>query len=97
MLDMKDARMRAELTYDGGLTNGVLGGRVSIENIMEIAERAELESGGIIDAVTLVLAGMGDMSPDENGDCQDLSAALTFSAVSAFLYTDPDEIEKATE
>lgn len=88
VLDMKDARMSAEFTYDGGLANGVLGGRVSIENLMEIAERAELESGGIIEAVTLVLSGMGDMNPDENGECQDLSAALTFSAVSAFLYTD---------
>jgi len=97
ILDMMDARMRAELTYDGGLTNGVLGGRVSIANLMEIAERAELESGGIIDAVTLILGGMGDMSPDEDGECQDLSAALTFSAVSAFLYSDTPTLEEDRE
>ena len=88
ILDIRDARIRADVTFDGGLAAGVLGGRVSIDNLMEIAERAEMESGGIIEAVTAILTGMGDQSPDENGDCQEMSAALTFSAVSAYLFGD---------
>ena len=85
-LAMGQARMKADVTYDGGLENGVLGGGVPIANLIEIAERAELESGGILDAVTLLLDGMADMEPNEEGVCQELSAALTFNAVSGYLF-----------
>ena len=85
-LQMKEARMRADLTYDGGLVNGVMGGKVPLENLMDIAVVADGESGGILDAVTVILDGMADMDPDENGVCQSMSAALTFSAVSGFFY-----------
>ena len=78
--------MRANLGFDGGLEEGLLGGRVTIENLLEIAERAELEAGGIYDAVTFLLDGMADMAPNEDGQCQELSAALTFTAVSGFLF-----------
>jgi hypothetical protein len=85
-----EARMTADVSYDGGLVNGILGGRVTIENLLTIAERAELEAGGIYEAVTFLLDGMADMSPNEDGECQDLSAALTFTSVSGFLF--PDDV-----
>jgi len=92
-LEMREARMKGTLTYDGGLENAVMGGRVPFENLMEIAVRADIEAGGILDAVELILPDMLDMGQDESGNCTQLSAALTFSAVSAFLY--PEDMPKA--
>jgi hypothetical protein len=85
-----EARMTADVSYDGGLVNGIMGGRVTIENLLTIAERAELEAGGIYEAVTFLLDGMADMSPNEDGVCQELSAALTFTSVSGFLF--PEDV-----
>jgi hypothetical protein len=90
-LQILDAQMRGEITFDGQLSNAMMGGRVPIANLIEIAERAEMEAGGIYDAVLFVLDGMGDMNPDANGVCQDISTALTFTAASAFFY--PGELD----
>lgn len=85
-LELYGARIRAQLTDDGGLSEGVLGGSVPVANILEIAARADEESGGVYDAVAYLLDGMADMSPDAGGKCQELSAALSFTAVSAFVF-----------
>jgi len=84
-LTVNHALIRAELTYDGGMVNGMLGGTVPMSDLWAIAEVADSEAGGILDSIKLVLGNMPDYGPDENGDCTELSAALAFSAVSGFF------------
>lgn len=90
-LTVQHARLRAELTYDGGLVTGVLGGAVPLSSIMDIAIQAEAEAGGILEAVEGLLQDIGDLAPDETGTCQEMSAALVFTAVSAFFYPEDGE------
>ena len=87
-LTVRNALIRADLTYDGGMVNGMLGGMVPMSDLWAIAEVADQEAGGIFDSVKLVLGNMPDHAPDENGDCTELSAALAFTAVSGFFPTD---------
>jgi len=85
-LPIYGTRLRAELTYDGGLKQGLLGGAVKVEDVIAIATRANMNAGGVLDAVTIVLNGRGDLDQDEAGACHAISGAFAFSAVSAFLF-----------
>ena len=84
-LSVNDGYLRAELTYDGGMVEGLLGGAVPMEDLWDIAAIANEEAGGIMDAVTLILQGIPDMFPDADGNCQAMSGTFEFTAVSAFL------------
>lgn len=85
-LDIKGTNFRAELTYDGGLAQGMLGGAVPMANLWALADIASMEAGGIIEAVTLILDGIADLAPDDKGVCTAMSGTFQFSAVSAFFY-----------
>lgn len=85
-LPLHNAFLRATLTYDGGLEDGILGGAVSMEDIITIATRANEADGSILAAVRGVLNGRGDLEPDEGGVCRSISGAFDFAAVSAYLY-----------
>jgi hypothetical protein len=85
-LPLHNAFLRADLTYDGSLENGIMGGEVIIEDIIAIATRANAADGSILPAVRGVLNGRGDLDPDEGGVCRRISGAFDFGGVSAFLY-----------
>ena len=85
-LDVRGAYLRGRLTYDGGIEEGVLGGAVTYQSLLELAEKADGEAGGIYDRVVLITDGLTDMMPDEDGVCQAMSASLAYSAVPAFFY-----------
>jgi hypothetical protein len=85
-LDVRGAYLRGRLTYDGGIEDGILGGAVTYDSLLELAAKADNEAGGIYDRVVLITDGLGDMMPDENGECQAMSASLAYSAVPAFFY-----------
>jgi hypothetical protein len=89
-MTVRHALIRADLTYDGGMVNGMLGGTVPMSDLWEIAEVADTEAGGILDSVKLILGNMPDYAPDENGECTELSAALAFTAVSGFFPEDAE-------
>ena len=85
-LAMKRAQVRARITEDGGLVEGVLGGGVPVESIYEIAKKAENGQKGLEELISAVVGSAGDMKKDpETGQCMEVSAGLTFTAVSAFL------------
>ena len=84
-LNVKGGFIRAELTYDGGLVDGVMGGAIPMDDLWAIAVIADQEAGGVMEAVTLILEGIPDMQKDAEGECQAMSAALEFTAVSAFF------------
>ena len=85
-LDVRGAYLRGRLTYDGGIEDGVLGGAVTYESLLELAEKADGEAGGIYDRVLLITDGLTDMMRDDEGVCQAMSASLVYSAVPAFFY-----------
>ena len=90
-LDVRGAYLRGRLTYDGGIEDGILGGAVTYDSLLELAAKADNEAGGIYDRVVLITEGLGDMMPDKDGECQAMSASLAYSAVPAFFYPGEDE------
>ena len=88
-LPFYQAQIRATLTYDGGLSDGVFGGEVRIADLLALAALANQGDDNILPAVTTVLEDIGDLAPDPAGVCRSMSAALGFTAVSAFLFESP--------
>ena len=86
VLTFRNAMVRADMTYDGGLENGVMGGLVDIDNILLIGKQAEKGQAGLENIVKTLVTGLGDLDRDANGVCQQMSATLMFSAVSGYLF-----------
>lgn len=85
-LALNRAQVRAVVTEDGGLVEGVLGGGIPVESILEIAKKAENGQKGLEDLISGLIGTAGDMKRDPStGQCMEVSAALSFTAVSAFL------------
>ncbi|MEZ4296791.1 MAG: hypothetical protein R3B70_17625 [Polyangiaceae bacterium] len=69
---------------DGVLKRGYVGGGVVPQEILDGVK----EGAGVnkyIPVLTVVLNGSADLVPDEEGTCQQVSAALAISAVEAFV------------
>ena len=72
----------------GGLDTGVLGAGVAIDDLRRVGEIAANDDGGVLTSINLLFDGAGDLAPDADGTCQQISATLAFSAVSAYLFDD---------
>ncbi|HIN85711.1 MAG TPA: hypothetical protein EYN06_04450 [Myxococcales bacterium] len=90
-LTLYDAQIRTDVTDDGGLANGLMGGGVSISDLYAIGETAAKDDASVLSAIKLVVGGAGDLLPDDEGKCQRISAALEFGAVSAYFYPEKRE------
>jgi len=88
-LNLTDALMEAELTYDGGAVNGVLGTAIPMSDLWDIMAIAEQETGGIEDIANALLTGIADLDRDGDGECEHMSATMAFTTVSAFLADGP--------
>ncbi len=87
-LSIHGAYLRATLTFDGNMVDGIMSGGVPIADIETIAVKADSMSKDVLEDLAPILAAIGDLAPDEDGDCQEMSAGLTFSGVSADLHED---------
>jgi hypothetical protein len=96
-LNVINGYLQARPTYDGGFEEGLLVGGVAITDVLEMATKANLQDSSILETVEMLIDGMGDLKPDGNGDCQQISAAFNFSAVSAFLYLTEEEASEDDE
>ena len=78
-----------EFTQDGELI-GYLSGAIDVE---AVARRVEMiEGGGQVAAlVPGFLRQQADLSPDDEGVCQELSITLTFKAKPAYLFVSPEK------
>jgi hypothetical protein len=90
-LRLHDARMRAEITEDGRLVNGVIGGGIEVDQLFEIIEQVGTGNAGNVQALVnvapLLIRGIADLAFD--GDrCSQASAALLFEAEPAYLLGD---------
>ncbi len=88
VLELRKARIRARITPDGGLSDGILGGGITLTSIAAIAEQAAQDQPSLLDMIHGVIGDNGDLAVAADGTCGQISAALKFSAVSAFLFED---------
>ncbi len=91
-LDMRGTRIRMRVVDGETLEAGVVGGGITLASIRALAKQAAEDQGNIDELVDALTLGMVDLAPDATGDCQQLSAALTFSGVGAYFY--PSEVTK---
>jgi hypothetical protein len=85
-LTMHDARIRATWTEDGGMVEGVLGGAVPYDDLLEVGRIAAMDDGSVLPTIELLFEDAIDMAPDEEGVCTRISGAFRFTAVSGFLF-----------
>ncbi len=85
-LRLQNARVRAHVSPEG-VTDGLVGGGVSIEDILGIAEMADaMQEVQYRPILSTILPGFADMEKVGNA-CTALSANLRFESRRAFLYT----------
>ncbi len=85
-LSVRNARLRARLTPDGGLVEGVFGGGIPLEDLYRVGAIAANDDQSVLPAIRAVFGSAVDLAPGEDGLCTQVSAALEFTAVSAFLF-----------
>ena len=85
--------LRAKWTYDGGLQEGLLGGAATLDDLYGIGETAAADDKSVLPAIKAVVEGAGDLAPDDEGNCQRVSAAMAFTGVSAFYFPDEPGVE----
>lgn len=83
-LNLQDVSVRVTMNDDGSF-QGALSGGIVVSEVL-----AEVEDSGIAREVLALLqsavSSTSDLAPDENGQCTQMSAALVFTGVTAFLY-----------
>lgn len=89
-LTIRGARLQAELTEHGGLTNGLFGGGVKLDDLYEVGKIAAADDASVLPAIQAVFSGAGDLDRGEDDSCQQISTALALTAVSAFLFSPPE-------
>ena len=92
ILEMRSCHVRFRILDDQRIDAGIIGGGATLSSIAKIAKTAAEDQGNIDDIVQALTGGMGDLARDATGTCTQMSAALTFSGVSAFFY--PSELTK---
>ena len=80
-----DTRIRARLTSDGHIVDGVIGGTLAMSNLLDLTAKGAQNTGGLLGPMTALLTPLGDM-PSADGECSALSGALDFSAVPVFFF-----------
>jgi len=81
-LNIRRAQLAFDISADGAtLSNGLLGGELVIEEL--ITAIVAFSSSLPVDTVRGALQSSADLSPNDAGDCDSISIALTLHAVSA--------------
>lgn len=91
-LEMRGGRVRFHVVDDQRIDAGLVGGGITLSSIAKIAKTAAEDQGNIDDIVESLTSSMGDLAQDGTGTCTQMSAALTFTGVSAFFY--PADVTK---
>lgn len=89
-LDLRGVQIRARLTENGGMTEGVFGGGLTMASILDIAQKGAADQKNLVELVMGVLGGAGDLAPDPvSGECTQMSAVLAFTGVNGYLFGEP--------
>ncbi len=84
--EIRSARIRATLDSEGDMHDGLLGGGLLVDDVIGISQKAEQFEKGVSDLVTPLAKAMGDLQRLQSGHCAQISMALKFEGVSAFLW-----------
>ncbi len=90
-LTFHNARIRAYFDGETLLTDGVMGGGVSLDDLYAIGETAALDDGSVLPAIKTLFSGMADLEPNAEGECQQVSCGIAFAAVPAYFYPGEDQ------
>jgi len=82
VFSMKKGSLRGTFQDDGTLT-GSLGGALSLFDLIEIVSFEEVAD---TDILISLLKQATDLSPNEEGTCEELSVAFEFTAIPAYIY-----------
>lgn len=82
----KGARLRFHLVDAEHVDGGLLAGGLTIGSVRAIAKTAAEDQPEIMDIVEAVIGNAGDLARDDQGVCQQVSAVLAFTGVSAYFY-----------
>lgn len=78
---------QADFTLDeAGRFAGLIGGGVPLDDVFGIASNLTGCDQDLQDALRSLVPRTTDLFPDDSGECQAMSAALTFEAVPAFVF-----------
>lgn len=80
---MPGGAVRVELSEDA-IMSGAFGGGVPLADILRIVEEGDL--GDIRELVTSLVTTAADLSPDDDGECQEMSVAFEFETSPAFFF-----------
>ena len=85
VMTVTDARMRFTLGDDGSMV-GFFGGSISWQEIMDAIEDRDDIPSSTKALVRGQLMLNADLDPDAGGQCQRITAGMTFDGVSAFTF-----------
>ena len=88
-----EARLQGKLGDDGRITEGIVGGTITLENLLDLAEKGGQNQEVFFETVQAILKPMGDM-PTANGPCTGLSAAFEFSSAPVYVYPETVECDR---
>jgi hypothetical protein len=94
-LTLRRSLIRIERAPDGQ-TRGFLTGALNVDEVTETA-RGIRGGGQIADFFGTVLGLYADLSPDAEGQCQELSVTLVFEAIPGWIYEDAPQPIELTE
>jgi len=85
-LDLENAWIEFEVTEDGMMKNGRLGGSVTLEQVMSLAKVASMRTHGLEDLLAGGIQDAADLDRQADGKCGSLSMAVTFGGLPAFIF-----------
>ena len=87
-----ETHLMGNISGEGFITDGVVGGRLSIEELLNLISKMGQNQGGLTETMQPIIAGLGDL-PSESGECGGMSGALVFDTVPAFFYPEDSECD----
>lgn len=85
-LHLEQGAIRLDIAEDGGVS-GVVGGAVDVDYIIEVAGSGNIDAS-IVGLMEALLGAYSDLSPDEDGVCQQISINMQFQTIEAFFFED---------
>ena len=81
----KDLQLKARIDEAGFLVDGVVGGTLTLANMMQLVIKGAQNTGGLLGPMTALLNGLGDL-PSADGPCTAMSTTFDFTAVPVFFF-----------
>lgn len=85
-VSVQDAVLRLELDDEGHVKKGLLAGGLPVEELVAVLEKAANFGQDFAELFSDAVREAGDLARDENGNCQRMSASISFDAAPTFTF-----------